>query len=66
MPDIKMKIWHWDLCALCSGDGVANMAADEDGNVEEGVCPVCEGKGWVKIGGYYELNVSQFKALLGL
>lgn len=66
MPDIKMKVWHWSICALCSGDGVANMVPEPENPVEEGICPKCEGKGWVKTDGYYELNVSQLKALLGL
>lgn len=66
MPDNKMKLWHWSPCSKCSGDGLSNLVNDEHGNTEEGTCPMCEGSGWIKTNGYYELNVSQLKALLGL
>lgn len=66
MPDQKIKWWLWTVCSKCSGDGLSNMVNDEDGNTEEGVCPMCEGKGWIKAGGYVECNVTQLKGMLGL
>lgn len=56
----------WQICSLCSGDGVANTVPEPESPVEEGECPKCGGKGWIKTGGYIELNVSRLKALLGL
>jgi len=66
MPDNKMKLWMWQSCPLCGGDGVANMVPEPESPVEEGECPKCEGLGWIKSGRYTELNVSQLKAMLGL
>ena len=55
------KCLQWRLCSLCSGDGVANMVADEDGNVEEGICPQCNGTGWIQSTGYMEIDEDWLK-----
>lgn len=62
MPDTYVKLYRWDLCSLCSGDGLANMVGDN----EEGECPKCTGLGYVKSLSYYQLNVTELKSELGL
>jgi len=62
MPDDMIKIYRWDVCSNCSGDGLANMVGDS----EEGECPMCEGFGFVKSTSYFELNVTELKGYLGL
>jgi len=66
MPDQKMKLWMWKSCPTCGGDGVANMVPEPESPVEEGECPKCEGFGWIKAGGYVELNATVLKQHLGL